>query len=167
MDFSEIAARYERDSLVQASAAELLRELLAPEPGEDILDLGCGTGHLTAKLRDSGTRVLGQDASDRMIVEARQRYGGEGSDFRVGRVEELEFGEHFDGIFCNSAFQWFTDPPGILRRCLRALKPGGRMAVQAPARRDYCPNFLEGLERVRTDPLRPRLRWYPGPLVLP
>lgn len=154
MDFSEIASRYERDSLVQASAAELLRDLLGPQPGEEILDLGCGTGHLTEHLhKSSGARLLGVDASERMIAEARQKHAGEGIAFQVGRVEELEFDRRFDGIFCNSAFQWFKEPGPILRRCYQALKPGGRMVVQAPARRDYCPNFLDGLERVRQDPL--------------
>ena len=51
-DFSEIARRYERDSLVQRSAADLLIDLLEIRPDDDVLDLGCGTGHLTFRLAE-------------------------------------------------------------------------------------------------------------------
>ena len=49
-DFTEIAGRYERDSLVQKAAAEVLISMLEIGPREDVLDLGCGTWHLTERL---------------------------------------------------------------------------------------------------------------------
>ncbi|RLI80262.1 hypothetical protein DRP05_01375 [Archaeoglobales archaeon] len=51
-------------------------------------------------------------------------------------------------IFCNSSFQWF-DPHESLKRCYKALKHGGRIGIQAPAKKDYCPNFITAIEEVR------------------
>ena len=58
----------------------------------------------------------------------------------------------FDAIFCNSAFQWFTDEPRALANCFAALRPGGRMAMQAPARHDYCPQFVRAVATLAADP---------------
>ena len=53
---------------------ESLLELLAPQPGERILDLGCGTGHLTARIAEAGAMALGLDSSPAMIEQARRSY---------------------------------------------------------------------------------------------
>jgi trans-aconitate 2-methyltransferase len=148
-DFSEIARRYERDSLVQRSAADRLVDLLQIGPSDDVLDLGCGTGHLTCRLAQSTSgRVVGVDASAGMIAEARAQHGGRALRFGVAAAEELEVRAQFDVIFCNSVLQWFSDPARALAACARALRGGGRMAVQAPAGRSYCPNFLRAIAAV-------------------
>jgi len=70
INFSKIAARYEDHSLVQRSAAELLLNLLEIEESDDALDMGCGTGNLTEKIREmTGGRVVGVDPSEGMIKE--------------------------------------------------------------------------------------------------
>src|SRR3954466_10685547 len=51
-----------------------LVELLAPKPGERVLDLGCGTGHLTARLTEAGAAVVGLDSSGEMLEQARSAY---------------------------------------------------------------------------------------------
>jgi ubiquinone/menaquinone biosynthesis C-methylase UbiE len=151
-DFSEIARRYERDSLVQRSAGDALIDLLAIRPGDDILDLGCGTGHLTCRLAEmTSGRVVGVDPSPGMIAQARATRG-EGPRFEVAAAEDLAVRAQFDAIFCNSAFQWLADPARALAACARALRGAGRMAVQAPATRAYCPNFLEGMAAVAREP---------------
>jgi trans-aconitate methyltransferase len=153
IDFGEISRRYEQDSVVQKAAAEILLGLLQVGPHEDVLDLGCGTGHLSRRLAAlTAGRVVGVDPSPGMIVEARTKHGGERARFEVGAAEDLDATEPFDAIFCSSALQWFREPARALAACGRALRPGGRMAVQAPARRDYCPVFLRGVEAVARDP---------------
>ena len=151
-DFSSIAPKYRQTSTLQKSAAERVFDLLAIGPAEAVLDLGCGTGHLTNLIRQkTAGKVLGLDPSEGMIAEAR-RQAVTNVEFQVGTAEELNFAGQFDAIFCNSAFQWFRDPPRALANCRTALRPGGRMAIQAPARHDYCPNFLAAVDGLRHDP---------------
>lgn len=150
--FSEIAARYERDSIIQKSAAEKLIDLLQIRNDDAVLDLGCGAGNLTRKLRElTSGPVVGIDPSAAMIEAARSGAAGLDLVFLVGGAEELPFTEAFDVVFCNSAFQWFTRPEHALRRIYRALNPSGRVGIQAPAKAAYCPNFLEAVEEVTRD----------------
>lgn len=152
-DFSEIAARYERDSLVQKSAAERLLGLLAIQPHDRVLDLGCGAGNLSRRLRAlTDGAVVAVDPSASMIREAKGHRDGAGIEFRVLAAEAVAEVEAFSVIFCNSAFQWFADPGRVLANCFRALRPGGRLGIQAPATTSYCPNFLTALAAVAADP---------------
>ncbi len=97
-------------------------ELLAPKPGEHILDLGCGDGALTEKLVAAGAEVIGVDASEAMIAGARAR----GIDARLMKGEALDFDPSFDAVFSNAALHWMVDPDAVIRGVHRALKPGGR-----------------------------------------
>lgn len=97
-------------------------ERLAPKSGEHILDLGCGDGALTEKLKAAGAEVLGVDASDTMIAAARSR----GLDVRVLDGHGLDFDQRFDAVFSNAALHWMLDPDTVIAGVHRALKPGGR-----------------------------------------
>jgi len=153
VDFSKIASEYDRKAVVQASAGQRLLSLLTIKDHEDVLDIGCGTGAITAEIRQmTRGRVVAIDSEVEMIRQAVQRFGGRGIQFECLPAEEMTFREEFDAIFCNSAFQWFSSPEEVLRRCYEALRPGGRVGVQAPAKENYCPNFIEAVERVRDDP---------------
>lgn len=110
-DFSSIVPQYRQTAVLQNSAAERVFDLLAFGPADAVLDLGCGTGHLTNRIRQmTFGRVLGLDPSEGMIAEAR-RQAAANVEFRVGTAEELDLPGRLDAIFCNSAFQWFRDPP--------------------------------------------------------
>ena len=153
MGFNGIASRYERDSLIQKSAADKLISLLDIRRDDAVLDLGCGTGSLTRKLRAlTDGKVMGMDPSEGMIHEAESNRGGLDIIFKVETAERLAHDDSFTVIFCNSAFQWFRDPLNALKNCYRALHRGGRMGVQAPAKKEYCPNFLEAIDAVAGDP---------------
>jgi ubiquinone/menaquinone biosynthesis C-methylase UbiE len=152
-DFTEIAKRYEKDSLVQKSASEQLFDMLKIKDAEAVLDIGCGAGNLTKKLaQQTKGKVVGVDASEGMIAEAKRNYGGLGIEFEVCPVEKMAYTDSFDVIFCNSTFQWFNPPQPALKSCFRALKANGRMAIQAPATKNYCPNFVEATKKVAVDP---------------
>lgn len=152
-DFSEHAGDYQRRAVVQQAAGETLLEMLAIQPGEDILDLACGPGALTARIRErSGGRVVGCDAAPGMVDEARGRYGESGIEFITCDAAGLPFVAAFDAIYCNSAFQWFRDPAAVLSGCARALRPGGRMGMQAPAKRAFCPQFIAAVEELHRHP---------------
>jgi ubiquinone/menaquinone biosynthesis C-methylase UbiE len=151
-DFSEIAKRYEKDSLVQKSASEQLFDLLQISGNDDVLDVGCGAGNLTKTVAEKTKgKVVGVDASDGMIAEAKKKFGGLGIEFAVCPVEKLSYTNNFDVIFCNSAFQWFKHTEAAMQSCFKALKAGGRMGIQAPDRNIYCPNYLSAIEKVKSD----------------
>ncbi|HVS92682.1 MAG TPA: methyltransferase domain-containing protein [Mucilaginibacter sp.] len=105
---------------------ESVLELLAVKPGERILDLGCGTGHLTKKIQDEGAEVIGMDASPEMIAQARENYPE--LDFIVGNGANFSFDEPFDAVFTNATLHWIKDADGVIKSVYNVLKPGGRFA---------------------------------------
>ncbi len=152
VDFSKIATEYEKYATVQKSASEILLKLLKIKDNEDILDLGCGTGHLTRKIRNlTNGKVVGIDPSEGMIREAIEKSKGLNIVYEVKNAENMDYRESFDVIFCNSAFQWFKDPKKAINNCYRALRKNGRIGIQAPAKKIYCPNFIEAIEMVKRD----------------
>jgi len=145
--FDEIASRYRHTSLVQASAGAKLIELLDIPKDADILDVGCGTGNLTAELAGITTgRVTGVDPSGEMVRFAAAAFGDQRISVMQMGAEAIAFDGEFDIVYCNSAFQWFRDPGRFLDNARRALRPGGRIGMQAPARQDYCPAFINAIE---------------------
>lgn len=150
--FDAVAARYDSRAVVQQDAGERLIELLALRGHEDVLDVGCGTGHMAALLRARTTgEIVGIDPSAEMIAIARGR-GLKGVDFDVMAAEEVAVVAAFDAVTCNSALQWFRDPEDALRRMARALRPGGRLALQAPATARYVPAFVDAMAEVARHP---------------
>jgi trans-aconitate methyltransferase len=138
--------------VAQKSAAERLFWMLGIERTDDVLDLGCGTGHLAQEIRVlTDGRVVGMDLSPEMIELAREAAPAT-IEFVTGDVHALDMPEAFDAILSNSAFQWFKDGEHALRNCLAALRPGARMAMQAPARQEYCPQFVSAVARLAGDP---------------
>jgi trans-aconitate methyltransferase len=129
---SEIAKQYwsaeryaETANFVPALGAPVL-ELLAPLPGERILDLGCGDGVLTEKIAAAGATVVAVDAGPDMIAAARAR----GIDARVMDGQKLVFTGEFDAVFSNAALHWMRDQEAVLAGVRRALKPCGRFVAE-------------------------------------
>lgn len=108
-------------AFVPALGAPVL-ELLAPQPGERVLDLGCGDGVLTEKLVAAGCEVVGVDADPAMVAAARAK----GLDARLGDARTLDFACEFDAVFTNAALHWVGEPERVTAGVRRALKPGGR-----------------------------------------
>jgi trans-aconitate methyltransferase len=120
------AERYaETAHFVPALGAPVL-ELLAPSPGERILDLGCGDGVLTEKIVTAGATVIAVDAGPDMVAAARAR----GLDARVMDGQRLTFSGEFDAVFSNAALHWMRDQQAVLAGVRRALKPGGRFVAE-------------------------------------
>lgn len=126
-DFGRLAATYDELRPVDANWWELF-ELIVREAdlaGRRVLDVGCGTGRLSAALAERGSRVWGIEASPEMAAQARAR----GVNVKVAAAERLPFKE---GWF-ERAVLWLVahlvDRPAAFAELARVLSPGGRIAI--------------------------------------
>ena len=126
---------YDRSfGFVSAFATDMV-DLLAPELGERIVDLGCGTGTLTEAIAARGAEVIGIDGDAAMVERARALHPhltfqhADGRDFAIQG--------HADAVFSNAALHWMKeDPPGVIACVARALRPGGRFVAEMGAYRN-------------------------------
>jgi arsenite methyltransferase len=111
-----------------------VREALAAQPGERILDVGCGPGFYARELLDEvgpGGAIVAVDASPDMLALARQRCAGHDNvTFGEGNAAALPVDDAaFDAALCVQVMEYVPDPVGALREMHRALRPGGRVLV--------------------------------------
>lgn len=118
------AADYARVGGFVPALGQAALDLLDPQPGEHILDVGCGDGTLTLKIKEAGADVVGIDNSLSMIGAARAKR----LDARLMDAAELKFAEAFDAAFSNATLHWVIDKERAARAIWFALKPGGRFA---------------------------------------
>ena len=116
-----------------AATLRRLRELegkLGLRPGQDLLEVGCGTGQITGWLLETVKpgRVVAVDFSPAMLDQARQR--GLAAEFRCLDIcREQPMAERFDVVLCFHSFPHFRDPAAALRQMARLLKPDGQLFV--------------------------------------
>jgi len=116
------ASRYrERAGYVAAHGAGVV-DLLAPQPGEAILDVGCGDGTLTKSIADHGADVTGIDRSEDQVAAAQAL----GLKAHQGDVLELDALESYDAVFSSAVLHWVKDAEQAANNIFQALKPGGR-----------------------------------------
>ena len=156
------AADYARIGGFVPALGQAALDLLDPQPGEHILDVGCGDGTLTLKIKEAGADVVGIDNSISMISAARAK----GLDARLMDAGQLKFGEAFDAAFSNATLHWVLDKERAARAIWFALKPGGRFAGEMGGQKN-----LSKLRRALDDELVERgfgpptyaANWYPSP----
>ncbi|MEG4969745.1 class I SAM-dependent methyltransferase [Microcoleus sp. B6-A1] len=107
---------------------ESLVELLAPQAGEKILDLGCGTGELTARIAQSGAFVQGIDSSKQMIDTARVNHPR--INFSVEDARDFHVEEPLDAVFSHEVLHWIKEPDAVINCVEQALQPGGRFVAE-------------------------------------
>lgn len=139
-EYSRLAERYDRrwSFYVNATIGETLNRLEI-EPGERILDLGCGTGVLIQHLLQIAPKIqiIGIDYSAEMLEIAKQKLP-ESVELKVGSADNLPFpSNYFDVVVSTSAFHFFRDPSQALQEAKRVLKPNGRLVIT-----DWCYDYL-------------------------
>lgn len=107
---------------------ESIVELLAPKAGEQILDLGCGTGQLTEKIAQTVAFVQGIDSSLSMISAAKNNYPH--IKFSVADARNFQVEEQLDAVFSNAVLHWIKQPEAVINCVEKALKPGGRFVAE-------------------------------------
>jgi trans-aconitate methyltransferase len=107
---------------------EDLVELLNPQPGERVLDLGCGTGYLTSIIAASGATVVGIDNSMEMVTKAKTEYPH--LEFQVQNATGFHFDEHFDAIFSNAVLHWIQEKEEVAECIYNNLKKNGRLVLE-------------------------------------
>ena len=117
----------DKHSYVWQYGAKLI-EILAPKAGESILDLGCGTGQLTAQIAATGAKVVGIDAAQSAIAQCRQNYPQ--LEFMVADGADFTVETKFDAVFSNAALHWIKPPVAAVKCIYNALKPGGRLVAE-------------------------------------
>lgn len=118
---------YGRDAAFVPQLGSGVLEWLAAQPGERILDLGCGDGQLTKRIADTGASVVGIDASPEMVTAARAR----GIKADIGPAEKLPFPDRtFEAVFSNAVLHWVRGQDEMLTQVRRVLRPGGRFVAE-------------------------------------
>lgn len=119
--FYESWRRSSQSRAVERSLEKLVVSLLQPEPGQRVLDIGCGTGNHLIMLNKMGLNVSGVDASAHIVQEARSRLGHR-STIKRGMAEDLPFEDNeFDFAVLINTLEFLDDP-------LTALREAGRVA---------------------------------------
>ena len=131
-NFARRGATYDRHARIQQwMAAELLQGCRkALQRARRILEVGCGTGHLTELLRQANPHatMVALDLEASLLQRARSRLGRDAGVHFVAADGEAFIGGSYDLIMSNSVFQWFTRPGETMREYYRMLRPGGCLA---------------------------------------
>jgi 2-polyprenyl-3-methyl-5-hydroxy-6-metoxy-1,4-benzoquinol methylase len=99
--------------------------------GDEVLELGCATGAMTADFVARGATVVAIDRSEPWLDRARAR-GLAGADFQAGDIDELELGRTFDHVVAANVLHEVLDVAGVLARCRRHLRDEGLLHVTLP-----------------------------------
>lgn len=123
-------AFYDRKHHFVSKYGEAVLELLHPQGGENILDVGCGTGDLANRIKEAGATVMGIDSSHEMIEKACEKFPE--IHFEIANAIDFDLHQQFDAVFSNATLHWIkkTDHPKVLNRIQQHLKPQGRLIVE-------------------------------------
>ena len=119
---------YDKKHSYVSKFGEDVVNLLNVKPGESILDLGCGTGHLTNLIAESGADVQGIDSSAEMIKQALIKYPA--IKFDVMDATNFIFEKKFDAVFSNAVLHWIPEKGKVVKCVYNCLKQGGRFVAE-------------------------------------
>jgi trans-aconitate methyltransferase len=128
------ASRYHEISTPQQAWGRRVLDRLPLDGNERVLDIGCGSGRLTAEIADRvpAGRVVGLDRSQSMVEKAASwlRERSPQTTVVLGDAAALPFRRTFDAVFSGATFHWIHDHAALFRSIITALRPGGRLIAQ-------------------------------------
>ncbi len=153
-------AQYERFRDERSQPFFDLLALVRPRPGMRVVDLGCGTGELTARLHAHllARATLGLDNAPTMLARS-QAVTADGLRFELGDIAAFAPAEPYDLVFSNAALQWLPDHATLLPRLTTAVADGGQLAIQMSANDDH-PSHATAAEIAAEPPFREALEGY-------
>ena len=133
--------KYHQFQKERSAPFEDLVKLIEARPNLEVVDLGCGTGELTAELaaRLPGSRVLGIDSSPEMLERALPK-ATSSLRFELVPIESLQ--GSWDLVFSNAALQWIPDHARLIPRIFSLVRPGGQMVIQVPSNYQHATHRL-------------------------
>lgn len=140
-EYGRLASSYDRrwSRYIAESVRETLRRAKL-QPGERVLDVGCGTGELLREVvpaESGGGAAAGVDLSMAMLLRARQKVGASAG-LIAADAQRLPFRDRaFDVVVSTSALHYWPDPGAALREIARVLGPAGRIVIT-----DWCDDYL-------------------------
>jgi trans-aconitate methyltransferase len=153
---------YSKNARFVADLGEPLFNLLDPQPGETIMDLGCGDGALTQKITAAGSFVFGVDSSPAFVEAAHAR----GLNVALMDAQQLGFKRQFDAVFSNAALHWMKRPERVVENVATCLKQGGRFVGEFGGKGNVATiraALHAGLRKRRIDPWSVDPWYYPSP----
>lgn len=147
-----------------------LAALVQPTDAMRVIDLGCGSGELTAWLHEHvGAReTVGVDSSEAMLERAKAREH-EVLRFQrgdIGRIDSEPWGgETYDLVFSNAALQWLPDHESLFPRVAKLVARGGQFAVQMPANEGHL-SHTTAMALAREEPYATPLEGNERPLIV-
>jgi ubiquinone/menaquinone biosynthesis C-methylase UbiE len=116
--------------LIKGYESELVLKMLAPKPGEVILDAGCGTGIFTADILEAGARVVGLELAFDMLCHAKTRCSGRTFQAVIGDMQKLPFDDDsFHKAISVTAIEFIQDAKIAVEELFRVTRPGGCIVV--------------------------------------
>ncbi|MFC6237425.1 class I SAM-dependent methyltransferase [Longivirga aurantiaca] len=163
------ATAYDSDFSFVTAYGDVLLDVLAAQPGERILDIGCGTGHQAAALAALGADVVGVDSDAAMLEIARAEH----PEVRFAQVDAQDSdalraasGGAFDAVLSNAALHWMPRQDDVIDGIAQVLRPGGRLAVEMGGLRNVARTteaIRAGRAAVGLDPDLPSSWTFPSP----
>jgi 2-polyprenyl-3-methyl-5-hydroxy-6-metoxy-1,4-benzoquinol methylase len=125
---------------IERRRLQIIEQMMNAKPGERILEVGCGGGHVLARFAQA--RVTGVDVSEEMLATARKNLAGRDAELLKGELGDLALPDRsFDGIVCTEVLEHVVDPDEVLRHIQRLVKPTGRVVITFPN-----DNLINGLK---------------------
>ena len=136
-------AQYNKFRQQRAEAFRELTSLVRPRPAMRVIDLGCGTGELTAiaaaELPDA--HVVGVDSSPAMLSQATPR-AHDRLVFRLGDIAAIADYSEYDLVLSNAALHWVPRQAEVVGAMLATLPPGAQVAVQVPKNGQHASHLV-------------------------